>query len=274
MTRREKADAFLLAYEEANADLSPQLRRLLGLFALAAARILPREELTAAYLPGPTSILWRDVSRRWWLILSTSGAAKHWKRFKTLAEQDGVSEAWRWLRARVGKKRYALLKTRAGTLPWRATKANLLTQRKADGRTYAVHQQTCWFKGGTWRKMSPLTRLVVEGKTLEPRTYTMRWQRTLRPHVRLLEHECRRVVDLDRMTVPEAKWALVAYVQRRISELVGRTMSLGVAAWFLQVPVPLREGEMVMPRDSRRRGAYAGRHVQLRSARAERRKWT
>jgi hypothetical protein len=248
----EEAAAWLTQYERDNEDLPPQLCRLLGVFALAARRC-PRRVLWK-FTGGPTTIPYRDQSRRWWLVLRESKCARHWKVFKETAETAGVSRAWRDLRRSLTPTQLALVKRRAGVLPGHPSIYNV---RKGRWR---------WYKGGAWPDWSPWTKLLVLREPLERPIHTPLHAKIASYRLRLLELEVYHKfhAKLDTLTVPEMKWAVARYVQQRLSELIGwqkRRVSMSTVAWFLQCAIP-RDGYRTWKRDGRR-GSYRGSAMQM-----------
>jgi len=238
-----QVDKWLVEYEKRNKDLLPRDRRLLGLFALSAMRKVPTK-LIEDLLGYESTTLRRDISRRWWLVLFYSGASQKWKQFKMTAEKDGVPEAWRWLSNRVTAERRDLLIKRLGMRPWRATMAWRKKNLKPDGRSRAVKGNMYWFKAGTWSKNSPWTMLVIEGKSLASRRAMVgrHWESPLAPHVRLLEKECKYHINPDKTTPQEAKRLIVAFLKRRIKEILGwRHVTNEVVAWFLTAQIPTKD---------------------------------
>lgn len=230
-----QARDWLTVYEKRNADLPQRDRRMLGLFALASMRrVLPRT-VVEEIVGYPTSVFSRDISRRWWLVLSRSGCAKHWKHFKKIAEQDGSPIAYRWLCARISKKRREVVDRRLGTSVWRITKSWLKGYRQTERRWR-------WFKMGLWESRSPWTILLIDGGTLADRRTVMpyTWCHKLNRKVRLLERECYHRINPDLVSIPEAKWGTLEYVRKRIPELIGYTRkyaTLRQLSWFLTVDI-------------------------------------
>ena len=230
-----QARTWLAAYEKRNADLPLRDRRMLGLFALASMRRVLPQTVVEEIVGYPTSVFVRDMSRRWWLVLSYSGCAKHWNRFKTIAEQDGGPIAYRWLLTRISKKRKTLVDQRLGTSVWRITKAWLKGYRQSTRRWR-------WFKMGTWETRSPWTILLIDGDTLADRRTTLpyTWCHKLNRKARLLERECYHRVNPDLVSVPEAKWGTLEYVRTRIPELIGSTRKYATPqqlSWFLATEI-------------------------------------
>ena len=206
---KAQVHAALVSYEEANADLPKHDRRLLGLFYLAANRKNPRAYVEEI-LGYESSVIYRDISRRWWMVLFYSGLPKKWRRFKSTAEKQGVPEAWRQLSLALTPEERALVLRRLGTRPWRVSNK----ARKRSGRS--VLGVIRWFKAGTWYPRSAWTTLLVEGKSLESRrVYSRPWHHKFKPYVRLLERECFHLIDLDEITPPEAKEKVALYVRTR-----------------------------------------------------------
>lgn len=236
-----KAYTWLVNFEERNSDLSKRARRVLGLFALAANRKVPRI-VVDKLLGYESSVFYRDVSRRWWLILYYSGIARYWKRFAKLAEMQGLADAWRWLSPQLSSKKRALVLQRLGSRPWRASRK----WRRQHGHTGS---RLRWFKMGTWYTNSPWTWLLIEGKSLAfRRGYTQPIHRKIRRHARLLERECYRRIDPDEVTPPEAMHSTVVYLRQRLKEVTGhKRISLSVIAWFLTVCLPESERNYVRP---------------------------
>ncbi len=163
---KSQAHTWLAEYEERNSDLSKRTRRILGLFALAANRKVPRK-IIDEILGYESGVFHRDVSRRWWLILYFSGAGQYWGRFARLAEVEGLPDAWRWLSKRLSQKKRALVLQRLGSVPWRASRK--WRREHHGGRGTRVR----WFKMGTWYTNSAWTRLLIEGKSLASRPVSL-----------------------------------------------------------------------------------------------------
>jgi hypothetical protein len=242
----EQASGKVFAYEELNADLSPSLRRLLALFTIARAST---RDVMTRLLGYDSSVLFRDYSRRWWLVLSTSGLARHWDGFKERGQYEGLTAACKWLRREVTPEEWKLFKCRAGVpIGFRLW-----------NRSETPKGAVIWTKGGCWDKKSPFTKLLVLREPLPERPLLQRYQRRLGHHrVRVLDHEVMYQVDPDKVSVPEAKRRVVEYVRRRIPEMVGYRrdrMSPAVAAWFFQTEIPAGGQRYVGPRLDWRRGS-------------------
>ena len=250
---KSQAHTWLAEYEERNSDLSKRTRRILGLFALAANRKVPRK-IIDEILGYESAVFHRDVSRRWWLILYHSGAGAHGGRFAHLAEPQGLAEAWRWLTERLSHDKRARVLRRLGSVPWRASR------KWRQEHHWHTGTRVRWFKMGTWYTNSAWTRLLIEGKSLVSRREYVRpihWK--ISPHERLLERECYHRINPDKITPPKAMHDTVSYVRRRLKELTGRRVSLETVAWFLTVDVPRSDKRHVSPRGHhRRRDARAG----------------
>ncbi len=229
-----QANTWLAEYEERNSDLPKNTRRMLGLFALAANRKVSHD-IIYSILGYESTVFYRDISRRWWLILYHSGTGKHWKRFAHLAETQSLITGWKWLTKCVSREKRDLMLQRLGSRPW----GNSHKWRQKN-RGY-IGKRVRWFKMGTWQTRSPWTWLLIEGKSLDSRrVYTRPIHTKLRPHLRLLERECYRRIDPDKMTLPEAMHSTVAYLKKRLRDFTQRNVntSTELVAWFLTVPVP------------------------------------
>jgi len=228
------AEAALAAYEEANTDLPPQLRRLMGLFFLGR-RVA---QATMATLAGTdTTIFWRDISRRWWLVLRESGLSKQWERFKRTGEREGAYRAVRQLKRAVSAQRWQTFVRRAGSVP----KAR---PHRGGGN--------CWYKGGTYELASSWMRLLRTKEPLQRYPKHREWMFRLSDRdIRLLERELHhRFKDqLDVLTVPELKWAVVREVRQRLQEILGwrHPVPTANAAWFLNVRIPRKGDELWVP---------------------------
>lgn len=232
-TTRVDAEDWLASYEERNSSVPKDTRRLLGLFALATARV-PRS-VVWEILGHETTVLWRDVSRRWWLALYYSECAKHWNKFKSLAERDNVDSAWVWLISRISKKRRGLVEKRLGVVPRGRPRSQ--HKSRSEGKSKRL-----WFKGGTWYRGSPLTKILITGEGLgNVRPIELQWHRKLKPYLRTLEIEARNRVDPDRMSVPHIKWSTLKFVHESINSYLGRKMNIHSAAWFLHTRVPITD---------------------------------
>ena len=106
-----QANAKVVAYEEANADLPRRTRRRLALFTIARAST---RGVVAQILGYDSAVLFRDHSRRWWLVLYWSRLARYWDGFKERGQNEGLTEACKWLRREVTREQWELFRRRAG----------------------------------------------------------------------------------------------------------------------------------------------------------------
>lgn len=238
---KSQAHTWLADYEERNGDLSKRTRRMLGLFALAANRKVPRK-IIDGILGYESAIFYRDISRRWWLILYHSGVGKYWDKFARLAEKRGLPDAWRWLSQRLPHEKRRLVLQRLGSVPWRASRK--WRQQHHGGRGTRLR----WFKMGTWYTNSAWTRLLIDGKSLSSRrVYVRPIHKKVQPYARLLERECYHRIDPDKIAPPKAMHDTVSYIRRRLSDIVGHRVSIEIVAWFLTVDVPKDKGRHARP---------------------------
>ena len=258
----QQANARLVDYEEANADLPAHTRRLLALFTIARAST---RDVIAQILGYDSASLFRDHAKRWWMVLSYSGLSRYWDGFKDRGQNEGLTVACSWLYREVTREQWELFRRRAG-----ATTGFKLWNRSATPKGNVI-----WAKAGCWDRKSPWTQLLVEGKSLDSRRdYVRPWHFKIRPYVRLLERECFHMTDPDKVSVPDAKQRAVEHVRRRIPEMLGskrEIMSPAVAAWFFQTSIPVGADRYVGPRPPRGR-RYQVAYVD-RTARRQR-SWT
>ncbi len=240
----QQANARLVAYETANSDLQPHVRRLLGLFTIARAST---RGVVRQILGHDSASLFRDHAKRWWMVLYYSGLAKHWQGFKDRGQNEGLTQASKWLRREVTREEWKLFRRRAG-----ATIGFRIWNRSSTLKGHVI-----WSKGGSWDRKSPFTKILVLGEHLPERPLLQLYQRKLgHYHVRLLERECFHMIDPDKVSVPDAKHRVVGHVQRRIPQLLGYKtdlMSKAVAAWFFQTEIPVGGHRYVGPRPPRGR---------------------
>lgn len=196
----------LRLYEEQNADLDQNLRRLLALG--ATGRYFGRkllEEAVGEHLPQAP---FRDWSWRWWTVLSLSGLGERWDSFVTSVRTGGLRAAATEIRRTTSPQQYSQFLRRAGTNPH-----NDHRPRKA---------QVLWTKGGCWDIRSKLTRLIVLGQPVTRRRFHLRWQKKLGTEgCRRIEEELKHLIDPDKMLAHEARQRAIAYVRRRIPEVLG-----------------------------------------------------
>jgi hypothetical protein len=226
-----KADALarLHQYEQDNADLHPVTRRMLAIYLLASLRA-PRDLVDELYGRKSNSP-WRDTSARWWYVLATSKVARLWEGLREAAHAHGTMYATdRWLRDRLTPWELELVEKRSG-------------KRLTHGRKVRGESSGVWFKAGTWFRNSPWTQIMVLNQHLD-RPFELKYQHKLgKGGQRLVELELQDLVDLDKVSVPKAKWTSVEYVRDRIGELLGRPkMPLPTAAWFFQTQIPVPNG--------------------------------
>ena len=255
----QQAKARVIAYEKANADLPAHTRRLLALF--TTARASSRYAMTQL-LGRDSAILFRDHARRWWVVLSTSGLSRYWDGFKDRGQNEGLTEAAKWLRREVTREEWELFRRRAG-----ATVGFKLWNRSTKPKGDVV-----WTRQGSWDRKSPFTKLLVLKEHLPERPLLQRYQRRLgHDYVRFLESELMHEIDPDEMTPPQVKDRAVEYVRRRIPVMLGSKrdmMAPAVAAWFFQTEVPVGGHRYVGPRPPRSR-RYQSTYVD-RTARRQR----
>ena len=225
-----QANDKVVAYEEVNADLPRQTRRLLALFTIARAST---RGVIAQILGYDSAVLFRDHAKRWWMVLNRSGLSRYWEGFKERGQYEGLTAACTWLQSQVTPEQWDLFERRAGV----SIGFNLWN------RSEKPKGHVIWTKQGCWDRKSPFTKILVLGEHLPERLLRQRYQRRLgHDYVRLLERELFYEIDPDKMTPPQAKQRAVQYVRRRIPEMLGanRTeMSPAVAAWFFQIEVPV-----------------------------------
>jgi len=241
----QQACAKVVAYEKVNADLPRQTRRLLALFTIARAST---RDVITRLLGHDSAALFRDHSRRWWLVLSWSHLSRYWDGFRERGQHEGLTVASTWLQNQITPEQWELFERRAGV----CVGFNLWN------RSEKLKGNVIWTKGGCWDRKSSFTKLFVLKQHLPARPLVQQYQRRLgNDRVRLLERELMYEIDPDKMTPPEAKQRAVEYVRRRISEMLGYKRELGpaVAAWFFQTEIPVGGNRYVGPRVERgRRG--------------------
>ena len=241
----QEANAKVIAYEKANEDLQPHVRRLLALLTIARAST---RGVIAQILGYDSAILFRDYAKRWWMVLSYSGLSRHWSDFKDRGQNEGLTVANKWLRRQATREQWKLFRLRSG-----ATTGFKLWNRSETSKVGHV----IWTKAGSWDRKSPFTKILVLGEHLPERPLLQLYQRKLgHYHVRLLERECFHMTDPDELSVPDAKQRAVEHVRRRIPEMIGykrEIMSKAVAAWFFQTEIPVGGHRYVGPRPPRGR---------------------
>ena len=235
----QQACAKIVAYEKVNADLPRQTRRILALFTIARAST---RDVVTRLLGYDSAVLFRDHSRRWWLVLYHSGLSRCWNGFRERGQHEGLTVASKWLRNQATPEEWELFECRAGV----SIGFNLWN------RSEKLKGNVIWTKCGSWDTKSPFTKLLVLKQHLPPRPLLQRYQRRLgNDRVRLLESELMYEIDPDKMTPPEAKQRAVQYVCRRIPEMLRlnrNQMSPAVAAWFFQTEIPVGGHRYVGPR--------------------------
>lgn len=228
----EQAKAYVQRYEAANRDLEPPVRRLLALFALGTKKTAI--DIVDTLLGYPSTVPYRDISRRWWLVLESCRLEEYWEGFKERGQEQNVLVAWRWLRElareRHGPEMVHLLYQRLGPYP------------HGPPQNYGERSPFLWYKAGSWAREKPLTRLLILGKPLKYRDPCYhRWVQQLGgARLRLLERELVHLIDPDVITPPEAAWRAKDYVERRLGELLAgrKKVSAGMIAWVLGTAVP------------------------------------
>lgn len=239
-----QATAKVIAYEEANADLPARTRRLLALFTIARASTRHVIEQILGY---DSAVLFRDHSRRWWMVLSHSGLSRYWGGFKDRGQNEGLTVACSWLRREVTPEQWELFRRRSGAT----------TGFKLWNRSETPQGNVIWTKQGCWDRKSPFTKILVLGEHLPKRPLLQLYQRKLgHYYMRLLERECFHMTDPDKVSVPDAKQRAVEHVRRRIPEMIGYrrdSMAPAVAAWFFQTEIPVGGHRYVGPRPPRGR---------------------
>ena len=257
-----QANDKVVAYEEVNADLPRQTRRLLALFTIARAST---RGVIAQILGYDSAVLFRDHAKRWWMVLSRSGLSRYWDGFKERGQNEGLTAACKWLRREVTPEEWKLFERRAG-VPIGFKLWNRSTKPKGD---------VIWTKQGCWDRKSPFTKILVLGEHLPERPLLQLYQRRLgHDYVRLLERELIHEINPDKMTPHQAKQRAAQYVQRRIPEMVRykrSEMSPAVAAWFFQTEIPVGGYRYVGPHVQR--GRRSPRTYVDRTARRQR-SWT
>ncbi len=106
-----QANAKVVAYEEVNADLPRRTRRLLALFTIARAST---RGVVAQILGYDSAAIFRDHSRRWWIVLNRSGLSRYWDGFKDRGQNEGLTVACKWLRREVTREQWELFRRRSG----------------------------------------------------------------------------------------------------------------------------------------------------------------
>ena len=255
LTEREARNS-LIDFERQNSDLPDKVRRLLGLFYLAANRKVPRKAIVNM-LGYDSSVVFRDISRRWWLVLKYSDTARLWDGLKEESEKGGLHEGWRYIVDNTTTEERELILKRYGTIPWRATKNS---DRSVSGRGRTLR----WYKAGTWYSDSVWYKLLVQYESLNHRRiYSKRWHYKVMPYLRALELDCAREVNLDAMSVPTVKTKIKDLVWERLRVLANNpNLSLQSVAWFLTVPVPVSDEYWMAPYATPERPRGADRRTQ------------
>ncbi len=106
-----QANAKVVAFEEANADIPQPTRRRLALFTIARAST---RGVIAQILGYDSAVLFRDHSRRWWLVLYHSGLSRFWQGFRDRGQNEGLTVACKWLRREVTPEEWKLFRRRSG----------------------------------------------------------------------------------------------------------------------------------------------------------------
>lgn len=243
---RGEAAKLLSEYENLNSDLPRRTRRHLGLFILGPkVGTNALEELTGKAV-GNT--IFRHRSWMWWNIFRTAGLRRKWDDFVE-RRNDGEprDDLLREMRESISEDHWKVFSRRAG-VPVVHGRENL---HPSDYPEEEGDRQDIWTKGGTWRKSSPFTQIILLGKGIGYRPPLTPWQRRLGQRgVRKIERELHGFIDPDETLHPDAHYRAIDYVRRRIVEILGydfQRASCHTAAWFFQKQVPNREDWFFKP---------------------------
>lgn len=168
----------------------------------------------------------RDRAVFWWNAFALAGLEKEWEWF-VAARNSGterLSTILVRLRARVKEEDYKLLFRRLGY----SSPPPLSSQFKNYPRT----KGTVWTKGGTWHRVSNMTRLLVDKQPLGPRPITRPFQARLgQSGIEQVERELMSLIDPNEMLIGDARTQAMEYVRDRIPQLLGQRYRMDV--WWL-----------------------------------------
>lgn len=227
------ASLLLARYEHSNHDLPRALRRQLAVFVLCPkVGISALEELFARPLgQTPRS----HYSWMWYTAMCHSGLERYWDEFiHRYNTEVSFRECLRWLRLQATEHEWLTLSRRLGV-------------KRLQPSDYDAKPRTnkYWTRGGIWDRRNGLTRVIVLGESLE-RDYSYNTTTAaLGPaRARTLERELHNLIPYDDLLYPDAVAQAMAYVRRRIPEILGhrRQASLKTVSWFFQERLPVGDG--------------------------------
>lgn len=219
-----EAYRLLKEYQARNQDLSRHQLDALGPFAIAHR--VSKEALVSIWPDiGPAPYIHR--SWFWYNGMKLSGMGHHWDQF---VEERNSYELRRAL---------FLLRDLAHPREWSLLSARLGHYQDIKPENYnARNRGYIWTKGGCWSQKSGIGKITVLGGHLGQRPHYSCWtSRLTNDQLLQLETEVHNTIDQDKLLEPDAKHAAVAYVRRRIPELLGynvSTVGYYTASWFFQ----------------------------------------
>jgi hypothetical protein len=229
----------LAKYEHLNSDLPRATRRQLAVFVLApkvGTKVL--EELFERPL-GQTPI--RHRAWLWYAVMSLSGLEYLWDEFAQRHNETGcIHHALKWLRLEGGEISWKELSRRLG-IPVLKKGHDTLSAFWWKHVEHAPAQRI-WTPGGSWDRRNNITRIIVLGESVE-RDYDYNTAtRKLGPSgAKRIERELHALIDQSQLLVPQAVAEAVAYVRRRIPEILNRSrdaVSYRTVSWFFQEDIP------------------------------------
>jgi hypothetical protein len=167
----------------------------------------------------------------WWQCLTLSGLDELWPADELNAGTLNMRGFFRRLVCRSGEERQKLLLRR------------LYRPHLSQPRNYRHPRRSLWSKGGMWKK-DGMGKILVLKEHIERDLDTV-WGRKLGlGNIRLIEKELMRIVDPDRLLVPEAYFLACNYVRSRTKELKGRRMDWKYLIWFFETDIQV-EGQQI-----------------------------
>jgi len=234
ITTPEGAYYYLQQYRALNDDLTRDVARTLGTFALAK-RTTPEILKAVCGDVGTTPRYHRAWF--WWNAMSLSGMAKYFDKFAEMRNsQVSFRKCMAWLKKRATLKQWETFHRRLGCNE--APQLSYWTTRPAG-------KMVLWTRGGNWRRDGNLTRVLVLKEYIEGRVFERQYQLRLGPEgVRNVEVELHKIIDPNQDVAPSCKHRAVEYVRRRFSEMLHkkRPMQYWEASWFFQTPVLDNDG--------------------------------
>lgn len=225
----------LAEYDRLNSDLEKPIRRMLFMFAVAnRCSVQVLEELFGRPL-GQTPR--RHRSFFWFNAIISSGLESHWQEFVD-RKNSGIpmSDCLIRLRRRATEDQWLTLSRRVGC-------GIFTTSPRLNPHDYSHRETTMefWTPGGNWSTRHNMTKIIVLGEHLPERDYHTKMLSNIH-HSQLLklEDEVHGFVDEQTLLVPDAQEAAITYVKGRLTEMVGRTLSVGMrsVSWFFQCAIP------------------------------------